>query len=113
MTRLSTYDFSTLHTTLSHNEVKESEPSKKSNTFLACNNKKVYFTSTDHTCRCCKLWFCQNVLRTFSYHFENIYIIFASKLYQQIVGIPMGAKCTSHVADLFLFCYERDLMTSS
>ena len=37
---------------------------------------------------------------------------FGSKLYRQIVGIPMGTNCASLVADLFLFCYERDFMLS-
>ena len=43
---------------------------------------------------------------------ENIYIRFGSKLYRQIVGIPMGNNRASFVADLFLFCYERDFMLS-
>ena len=43
---------------------------------------------------------------------DNIYIRFGSKLYRQIVGIPMGNNCAPLVADLFLFCYERDLMLS-
>ena len=33
-------------------------------------------------------------------------------LYRQIVGIPLGTNCAPLVADLFLFCYERDFMTS-
>ena len=33
-----------------------------------------------------------------------------SYLYRQIVGIPMGTNCAPIVADLFLFCYERDFM---
>ena len=43
---------------------------------------------------------------------DNIYIRFGSKLYRQIVGIPLGTNCVSLVADLFLFCYERDFMLS-
>ena len=39
-------------------------------------------------------------------------IRFASKLYRQIVGIPMGTNCAPLVADLFLFCYERDFVLS-
>ena len=46
------------------------------------------------------------------YFLDNIYIRFGTKLYRQIVGIPMGTNCASLVADLFLFCYERDFMTS-
>ena len=37
---------------------------------------------------------------------------FGSKFYRQIVGIPMGTNCAPLVADLFLFCYERDVMLS-
>ena len=43
---------------------------------------------------------------------ENIYIRFGSQLYRQIVGIIMGINCAPLVADLFLFCYERDFMLS-
>ena len=43
---------------------------------------------------------------------DNIFIKFGSKLYRQIVGIPMGTNCAPFVADLFLFCYERNFMLS-
>ena len=46
------------------------------------------------------------------YLLDNIFIRFGSKLYRQIVGIPMGTNCASLVADLFLFCYDRDFMLS-
>ena len=29
-------------------------------------------------------------------------------MYRQVVGIPMGTNCAPLVADLLLFCYERD-----
>ena len=43
---------------------------------------------------------------------DNISIRFGSKLYRQIVGIPMGTNCAPLSADLFLFCYEKDFMLS-
>ena len=43
---------------------------------------------------------------------DNIYIRFGTKLYRQIVDIPMDTNCAPLVADLFLFCYERAFMTS-
>ena len=46
------------------------------------------------------------------YLLHNIFIRFGSKLYRQIVGILMGTNCAPLVADLFLFCYERDFMLS-
>ena len=39
------------------------------------------------------------------------WIIFTSDLVIS-VGILMGTNCVPLVADLFLFCYERDFMTS-
>ena len=59
-----------------------------------------------------KHWSCQNVCEALIYLLDNIYIRFGTKLYRQIVGIPMGTNCAPLVADLFLFCYERDFMTS-
>ena len=46
------------------------------------------------------------------YLLDNIFIKFGSILYRQIVGIPMGTNCAPLVADLFLFCYERDFIVS-
>ena len=46
------------------------------------------------------------------YLLDNILIRFGSKLYRQIVVIPMGTNCAPLVADVFLFCYERDSMLS-
>ena len=43
---------------------------------------------------------------------QAIFIRFGLKLYRQVVGIPMGTNCAPLVADLFLFCYERDFMMS-
>ena len=42
----------------------------------------------------------------------SIFIPFGTKLYRQVVGIPMGTNCAPLVIDLFLFCYERDFMMS-
>ena len=41
----------------------------------------------------------------------SYYIRFGSKLYRQSVGMQMGTN-RPLVADLFLFCYERDFMLS-
>ena len=59
-----------------------------------------------------KLWSCQKMCDALHYLLDNIFLRFGSKLYRQIVGIPMGNNCAPLVADLFLFCYERDFMLS-
>ena len=43
---------------------------------------------------------------------DNIFIRFGTKLYRQIVEIPVCTNCASLVSDLFLFCYEMDFMMS-
>ena len=68
------------------------------------------FTSSDQ--RRYTLWSCQNVCDALSYLLDNIYIRFGTELYRQIVGIPMGTNCAPLVANLFLYCYERDFMDS-
>ena len=33
-------------------------------------------------------------------------------VYQQTEGIPVGTNCAQLIADLFLYCYERDFMSN-
>ena len=77
---------------------------------MACNDKNAFFTSEQP--KQYKLWSCQKMCDALHYLLDNIFIRFGSKLYRQIVGIPMGTYCAPLVADLFLFCYERDFMLS-
>ena len=114
---LSTYDFSTLYTTLPHNLIKdklteliEQTFNREGSLYLACNDKNAFFTSEQP--KRYKLWSCQKMCDALHYLLDNIFIRFGSKLYRQIAGIPMGTNCAPLVADLFLFCYERDFMLS-
>ena len=50
---------------------------------------------------------CQNVCGALTFLLDNIFIRFGTKLYRQVIGIPMGTYCAPLVADLFLFCYEK------
>ena len=114
---MSTYDFSTLYTTLPHNlikdkltEVIEQTFNREGSLYLACNDKNAFFTSEQP--KRYQLWSCKKMCDALHYLLDNIFIRFGSKLYRQIVGIPMGTYCAPLVADLFLFCYERDFMLS-
>ena len=77
---------------------------------MACNDKSAFFTSEQP--KRYKLRTCQKICDALHYLLDNIFIRFGSKLYRQIVGIPIGTNCAPLVADLFLFCYERDFMLS-
>ena len=81
-TSLSTYDFSTLYTTLPHNLIKEklldlierTFYKKEGELYLACNDKNAFFTSKDHH-KGYQLWSCQNVCDALSFLLDNIYIL--------------------------------------
>ena len=79
-------------------------------TFLVAKSKNLFFTSEKP--KKYHAWSCQNVCDALTFLLENIFIRFGAKLYRQVVGIPMGTDCAPLVADLFLFCYERDFMMS-
>ena len=78
--------------------------------YIACNDRNALFTS--NAARSYNLWSCQKVCEALTFLLDKIYIRFGSKLYRQIVGIPMGNNCAPLAADLSLFCYERDFMLS-
>ena len=78
--------------------------------YLACNEECAFFTSDVYNNY--HLWSCQKVCDALVYLSDNIFIRFGTKLYRQTIGIPMGTNCAPLVADLFLFCYERDFMKS-
>ena len=113
-TSLSTYDFSTLYTTLLHNLIKENfldliertfkETLKKEGTlymYLVCNDKKAF--SLKQTI--------EGLVGMYVTPHRIFWIIFTSirfgnKLYRQSVGIPMGTNCAPLVAD-FVFILLR------
>ena len=51
------------------------------------------------------------VMWSFYFLMANIYVQFDGMVYQQKLGILMGTNCAPPTADLFLFCYEMDLMS--
>ena len=78
--------------------------------YLAFNDQRAFFTSEVY--KNYNLWYCHNVCEALVYLLYNIFIRFGTKLYRQIICISMGTNCAPLVADLFLFCYERDFMKS-
>ena len=56
---------------------------------------------------------CQKMCDALHYLLDNTFVRFGSKLYRQIVVIPIGTNCGPLVADWLLFCYGRDLFSLS
>ena len=69
--------------------------------FLLQKNQKKYHS-----------WSCQNVCDALTFLLDNIFDRLGTKLYRRVVWIPMGTNCAPLVAELFLFCYERDFIMS-
>ena len=77
---------------------------------MACNKECTFFTSDVYNNH--NLWSCQKVCDALVYLLDNILLDLELNFDRQTIGIPMGTKCAPLVADLFLFCYERDFMKS-
>ena len=53
------------------------------------------------------MWNCAELCDDFTF----ICVQFEGMVDQQIVGIPFGTNSAPFIADLFLFCYEREFMS--
>ena len=103
---MSTYDFSTLYTTLPHNLIKyklidliERTFQREGSPYLACNDQNAFLLQKNP----------KNIMHglvkmydALTFLLDNIFIRFGTKLYRQVVGIPMGTNCAPLVADLLL-----------
>ena len=83
---------------------------RKGSFYIACNVWNAFFTS-DAVINY-YVWSCQKECEALIILLDNIYMKFGSKLYRQIVSFPMSTNYAPLVADLFLFCYEREFMLS-
>ena len=114
--QVSSFDFSTLYTSLPHDLIKAKVLSlvnwcfnRESKTYLCTSVKAGFFSNKKYDSY--KFWSCAELCEAFTFLMENIYVKFDGMVYQQIVGIPMGTNCAPLIADLFLYCYERDFMS--
>ena len=81
---LSTYDFSTLYTTLPHNLINDKLVDlierifqREGSLYIACNDRHAFFTSD--AVEYYNLWSCQKVCESLTFLLDNIYIRFGSK----------------------------------
>ena len=111
--KLSTYDFSTLYTTLPHHLIKDKLIDLINRTLFGripniwLATKNVLFSLLMYIIITIYGRVKKSVMLLFIF-WIILFIRFGTKLYRQTIGIPMGANCAPLVADLFLFCYERD-----
>ena len=43
----------------------------------------------------------EDIIKMLEFLVDNIFVVFAGKVFQQIIGIPMGTNCAPLLADIF------------
>ena len=54
----------------------------------------------------------EDIIEMLEFLVDNIFVVFAGKVFQQIIGIPMGTNCGPLLADIFRFLFEAELIQS-
>ena len=54
----------------------------------------------------------EDIIKMLEFLVDNIFVVFAGKVFQQIVGIPMGTNGAPLLADIFLYSYEAEFIQS-
>ena len=89
--------FSTLYTTLPNNLTRDKLIDLIERTFqreaLITLHVMTEMLFTSEKPKKYHTWSCQNVCDALTFLLDNIFIQFGTKLYRQVVGIPMGTNC--------------------
>jgi hypothetical protein len=110
---VSTFDFSTLYTSIPHSQLKVNltkfverifEMKEKNFINPNCRTKKAYFSDKKDAIGFSK----DMLLKCLFYLVDNAYIIHDGVVYRQVNGIPMGTNSGPHVANVYLHVYEYD-----
>ena len=54
----------------------------------------------------------EDIIKMLEFLVDNIFVVFAGKVFQEIIGIPMGKNCAPLLADIFLYSYEAEFIPS-
>ncbi|CAH3182209.1 unnamed protein product [Porites lobata] len=119
LNHVSTWDFSTLYTSLPHAPLKkqlhdllERVFNTKGKSFIATNNFRTFWTN-DRTSTRYTYFSCRELCLAIDFLIDNIYVRFASFVFRQVIGIPMGTNSAPLLADLFLHTFEYDFMVKT
>ena len=99
---ITTFDFSTLYTTLPHDKLKTR---LKETIHKAFSNRNYGYNSTYFSNKIQKGKTCyseEQVISMLEFLIDNIFVSFGGTLFQHVVGITMGTNCAPLLADLFL-----------
>ena len=113
---MKSFDFSTLYTTIPHQKLKSRLATIIRNSFIYKNGNQGYkylvlgregpYFVREHSDSKSK-YTEEDIIRMLEF-----LVVFAGKVFQQIIGIPMGTKCTPLLADIFPYSYEAEFIQS-
>ena len=111
--KVSTYDFSTLYTSIPHDKLKEKMKEfinrifqKKDKSFVISSYRTAYM-SQNKSKRSTDVSFTKDeLIKAIEMIVDNSYVLYKNCIYRQVIGIPMGTSCAPHLANIFLFMYE-------
>ena len=119
LTHVSTWDFSTLYTSLPHARLKnqlhdllERVFHTKGKSFIATNYFRTFWTNDRMSMRY-TYFSCRELCLAIDFLIDNIYVRFGSSVFRQVIGIPMGTNSAPLLADLFLHTFEYDFMVKT
>ena len=119
ITSIKSFDFSTLYTTIPHQKLKSRLATIIRNSFIHKNGNRRYkhlvlgregpYFVKEHSDSKNK-YTGDNIINMLEFLVDNIFVVFGGKVFQQIVGIPMGTNCAPLLADIFLYSYEAEFI---
>ena len=121
ITNIKSFDFSTLYTTIPHKKLKSRLATIIRNSFIHKNGNRRYkylvlgregpYFVREHSDSKSK-YTEEDIIRMLEILVDNIFVVFAGKVFQQIIGIPMGTNCAPLLAEIFLYSYEAEFIQS-
>ena len=121
ITSIKSFDFSTLYTTIPHQKLKSRLATIIQNSFIHKNGNRRYkflvlgregpYFVKEHSDSKNK-YTEDDIVNMLEFLVDNIFVVFGGKVFQQIVGIPMGTNCAPLLADIFLYSYEAEFIQS-
>ena len=77
--------------------------------YLVLGNEKTYFVKEHSDSK--NKYPEDDIIKILEFLVDNIFVIYAGKVFQQIVGIQMGTNCAPLLADIFLYSYEAKFIS--